>query len=174
MAPIFPLCYDVRLFIVLRDGIPILDDIGAKTVPRRDSIPVQTINRLSGRVGQYICDGDWRGGLRQDKVLREVEKKLELQVERCCHRRVDVIRILDLDPPACRVSAEITAQDVKRQWESQGWGAIGGDVLDACRHFPMVFCGRCASRITAEPCFTIRAAETSAQGKSAAGKETSV
>ena len=57
----------------------------------------------------------------QDKVPREVEKKLELRVEWCCHWWVDVIRILDLDPPACRVS-ELTAQDVKRQWESQGWG----------------------------------------------------
>jgi len=96
-SPIFALCYDVSLFIVLRDSVPILDNSVAKTIPRRDSIPVQTINRLSGRVGQYIRDGDWRGGMRQDKVSREVEKKLLLRVVRYCHRRVDVICILGLD-----------------------------------------------------------------------------
>jgi len=41
---ITPMCHDVRLFIVNRDGIPILDDTGAKIIPRRDSIPVQMID----------------------------------------------------------------------------------------------------------------------------------
>jgi len=38
---IYRVCHDVRLFIVLRDGIPILNDLAAETIPTRDRIPVQ-------------------------------------------------------------------------------------------------------------------------------------
>ena len=55
--------------------------------------------------------------MHQNKVPREVEMKLQLRVEWCCHRLVNVICIVDLDLLARRVSAEVTAQDVKRLWE---------------------------------------------------------
>ena len=97
---IYRVCHDVRLFIVLRDGIPILNDIAAETVPMRDRIPVQTVHRSSGRVGQYIRDSDWRGRMRKDEVTREVEERRGLGVILYSHRKVDFVpkwRVLDLD-----------------------------------------------------------------------------
>ena len=120
---IYRVCHDVRLFIVLRDGIPISNDIAAETIPRRDRIPVQTVNRSSGRVGQYVRDSDWRGRMRKDEVTREVEERRGLGVILYSHRKVDFVpkwRVLDLDGLTSPISIQRPDKAIERWCNGEG------------------------------------------------------